>query len=162
MPFLLLLLLTSWGSSVCALRDPELFCFGSCQQSLAYVQFNATNPETGSPWGACRNELEISTLFLCIKVYCTADERAAAFASHNRTCQARWNATLPPYSIIEHYSDDDILKLHHLEPEEATGATDSVVNEVMIPSERLYQLAYDTLVRYSRISHDGLWLTDIF
>lgn len=66
--------------------------------------------------------------------------------AQNSTCQLSRNATLPPFHIIvDRYTDDEISRLRRLDKAEAESGL--VLMEVVVPSERYFGLAFDTLVR---------------
>ncbi|RDL40881.1 uncharacterized protein BP5553_00860 [Venustampulla echinocandica] len=144
---LFLVLLTISGSLVSAQFEPPDFCFSACRQVSRAVQFNTTNPETGKPWvsDACHNELRLSSLYLCARIFCTQEERARGTAGFNQTCLTFSNTTLPPYSLIEDYTDDDIGRLYHVQPEDVFGTTPTILNKIVVPSEKIFQLAFNTL-----------------
>ena len=64
----------------------------------------------------------------------------------NETCQRRSNVTIPPFSIVDGYSDDDVDALRHLQQEEIPIGRDFVLNEVAVPSNEVFKLSFDTLV----------------
>ena len=63
----------------------------------------------------------------------------------NQTCRDYVQAPLPPFDIIANYTDSVIGGLRHLTREESTYRT--LLGEVVVPTKRLFQLSYDTLVR---------------
>lgn len=145
-----LVLLTIWSSLVYAQFEPPDFCYSACQQFSRAVQFNTTNPETGKLWvnDACRNELRIASLYLCARVSCTEEERVRGANFFNQTCLTFSNTTIPPYSLVEGYTDKDIGRLYRVQPEDVFTSTPSILNEVVVPSEKLFQLAFNTLVLF--------------
>lgn len=64
----------------------------------------------------------------------------------DETCQRRSNVTIPPFSIVDGYSDEDVDALRHLHQEEIPKGKDFVLNEVAVPSKEVFNLAFDTLV----------------
>ncbi|CAG8953908.1 hypothetical protein HYFRA_00010869 [Hymenoscyphus fraxineus] len=131
-------------SARASLQQDE-YCFVACQQILRSVRFNNTAPKTGQPWPACGNELEFTSLYLCNKLYCTDDERKRGIDGLNEKCRRFYNSTAPPYSLIDGFTGDEILELHHLEVGELNREAPSIYNEVLVPSKKLYGLAWDTL-----------------
>ncbi len=53
---------------------------------------------------------------------------------------------LTRYSLIDHYTDEDIGRLHHLNPGEISADPRIIFDEVVVPTEELYELAFRTLV----------------
>ncbi|KAH7381933.1 ferric reductase like transmembrane component-domain-containing protein [Cadophora sp. MPI-SDFR-AT-0126] len=152
LPFYILLTCLSsyaWGRPT----DPSEFCFGGCELALGSFQFNETStsgstpadPSTLHAKNGCNNGLQVPSLYLCLKIYCTAGERARGLDGMNETCQRGSNITIPPYSIVDGYSDEDIDGLRHLQPEEIPRGGDFILNEVSIPSKQVFKLAFDTL-----------------
>ncbi|KAL3418133.1 ferric-chelate reductase [Phlyctema vagabunda] len=136
-----LLLLITLSTFIWARSAPTEFCFGACQQILRSVHFNETNPGINKP---CRNEFEIPSLYICAKLHCNPDQRERSLVGLNKTCLRR-NATLPSFSIIDKYTDDDISKLRRLQSGDTSRPDPLDLSEVVVPSEKLYELAYDTL-----------------
>lgn len=135
----------SLASARADLKEDD-FCFVACQQILHGVRFNGTNPKTGDPWSPCGNELEYASLYLCNKLFCADEERERGVEGVNEGCRRFSNATVPPYSIIAGFTEEGIEKLHHLEVGELSRMAPRTYNEVLVPSEKLYGLAWGTLV----------------
>lgn len=147
--FILFYILTCHISLASARADltKDDFCFVACQQILRGVRFNGTNPTTGDPWPLCGNELEYKSLYLCNHLFCTDEERERGIEGVNKDCRNFSNATVLPYEIIERFTDEAIEKLNHLEAEDMSRMNPRTYNEVLVPSTKLYGLAWGTLVR---------------
>jgi hypothetical protein len=150
MLLLFVLLIALSHRAVCAPFAPEKFCFASCQQILRSIQFEPAEVQPGelcSGWRCeCENRLLITSLYLCNKLYCSPDERDRGIAELDQTCRTYANVTLPPYSIVEGYTDEEIKLLRHLQTEDIFEIVPPVLTEVVVPSERVFLLARDTLV----------------
>jgi hypothetical protein len=72
------------------------------------------------------------------------ESQTAGLKKYNQTCQNYANMTLPPLSIVDNYTEDEVASLRPLQPEEVDGRT--IMGEVVIPSESLFELMYDTMV----------------
>lgn len=147
---LLFYILTCYISLASARADltRKEFCFVACQQILRGVRFNGTNPKTGDLWPPCGNELEYSSLYLCSRLFCTDEERQRGIESANEDCRINSNATALPYEIVGRFTDEGIEKLHHLEAGEMSRMGPRTYNEVIVPSDKLYGLAWGTLVSF--------------
>ncbi|PVH69696.1 ferric reductase like transmembrane component [Cadophora sp. DSE1049] len=146
--YILLTCLSSiaWGRPT----NPSEFCFGGCELALGIFKFNdsSSSPADASALRAkngCDNEFQVPSLYLCLKIFCTVDERVRGLSNMNETCQRRSNITIPPFSIVDGYSDEDIDGLRHLQPEEIPKGREFVLNEVAVPSKQVFKLAFDTL-----------------
>ncbi|KAH8602445.1 ferric reductase like transmembrane component-domain-containing protein [Bisporella sp. PMI_857] len=122
---------------------PDSFCFGASQQIIRTVKFSVSDPNQGWIAQSCSNELAIESLYLTLKLHCTEDEQNRGLVTLNQTCSNQADTPLPPFSLIDKYTDEDISRLHHLEPQELQSGV--AFNEVIIPSERLFMLAFKTL-----------------
>ncbi|KAG9231306.1 ferric reductase like transmembrane component [Amylocarpus encephaloides] len=144
--FVVLILCIPFASA--KIPAPNEFCFGACRLIFSTAQFNTTNLKTGESWGygapACRNELQIHSLYLCNRQFCSPEERDRGLAKWNETCRF-WDLTLPPFSIVDSYTNEDLGHLHHLELDEVTWPVTIIWNEVVVPSEHLFHLALNTL-----------------
>ncbi|KAK0111110.1 hypothetical protein ONS95_001487 [Cadophora gregata] len=130
--------------------DPSEFCLGGCELALSIFKFNesSSSPADLSTLRAkagCDNEFQIPSLYLCLSLFCTEDERIVGLNGMNETCRSRSNVTLPPFSIVDRYSDEDIERLRHLQVEEIPNGADFVFNEIAVPSIQVFKLAFDTL-----------------
>ncbi len=146
-PFLLLLL--SWASSRAWARPgPEEFCFAACQLLLRPVRFDAAGaPKAAKALESCSNELELTSLYLCTRLFCSDAERAGGLEGLEELCRGR-NLTIPSYdSVAGRYSDADIGRLYHLRPVEVRWSAETVLSEVAVPLKETFQLAWDTLVK---------------
>lgn len=142
---LLSLLCLAWSSSVLAAGDASReLCFSACQMALRAPRFNDTRPDATKLQRSCLSKFGVTSLYLCLQVHCHGDHDTDAFSHLNQTCRDYVKAPLPPFDIIANYTDSDIAGTRQLTREEATYRT--LLGEVVIPTKRLFQLSYDTLV----------------
>lgn len=96
---------------------------------------------------ACSNENHITSLYLCLSVYCTPEDKERGVKEKEEWCERWGNETLPSYDeIVGGYSEEDIEGLHHLETSDIFTDDKVVLDDVAIPSNKLFHLGYDTLV----------------
>lgn len=147
-PVALLLLTTTWLPTVLAGLTGNLV-FGSCQLAFGTTLFDdqvaAALKTSLKLKNKCQNRLQIESLYLCLKIHGQgSDDWLEPLSHENETCRTYLDTPLPPLSIVDHYSDEDIAELRHLTLEEReVGMT---FREVVVPSERLYRGAFGTLV----------------
>jgi hypothetical protein len=132
-------------------RSSEM-CTSACQMALGPIQWNDTEPSASKMTRSCQSRMGLSSLYLCLRVYCSGDNRATGLGNLNETCQTYLNSPLPPFDIIANYTDDDVSRLRKIQPHEPNPGT--VLTEVVIPSQMLFGLSYDTLV-CSRLGPDN-------
>jgi len=142
------LALLTWLSFVFAEPyGPDEFCYRACEIVIGTAQFHSINHDADWRKESCTNELKLTSGFLCLRIFCTPEEIVDRLLEFNETCR-HVDSPLPPYSIINGYTDEDIDHLHHLTPEEISETPAITFNEVVVPSKQLYGLAYRTLVRF--------------
>jgi hypothetical protein len=118
--------------------------FGACTLALGPVHFLDHGARSSKLVELCQNQLRIKSLYLCIRKYGVFEGAEGDLQRQNQTCQAYLNRALPPFNIIDDYSDHDISKLKHIEVKDRES--DILLEEVVLVSGRLYTAAYDTLV----------------
>lgn len=94
----------------------------------------------------CRSQRAVTSMYLCLDMFCEQDARAAEVAALNETCVGADMDALPPISIISNYTPGDIERLRHIRLGE-TFAPNATVKEVVVPAFELYKAWFDTLVR---------------
>lgn len=132
---------------------PNEFCSRSCELALANtVQFNATDPKTGQDCTAatcpCVNELAVASLYLCNRQYCSEKEIKSSLGVFNQGC-ALVNVTAPNFEkVLVRYSEEDVQRLKCLYKNDTIvwPGPWPAVNEAVMVSSDLYQVAFDTLV----------------
>jgi hypothetical protein len=134
------ILLITWSSIICARLNPEDYYFGACQQIVGSVQFNNTDLETGESCVgqicACNNQLAIASLYLCNRIYCSPKETSKGISDLDEVYRTFVNVTLPPYSIVEGYTEDEIDQLRHLQLGDVFEDAGRVLDEVVVPLEK--------------------------
>ncbi|KAJ9149326.1 Ferric reductase like transmembrane component [Pleurostoma richardsiae] len=141
---LLLTLLSLWGRGARAAGSQSgEMCFAGCQMALRPPHFNDTGRDLGKLSQSCVSRLHIASLYLCIDVYCQGGHESEGLARLNETCTKYVKSPLPPFDVIANYTADDIAHLRRLEREEVDDTI--ILNEVVVPSERLFRLSYGTL-----------------
>jgi hypothetical protein len=114
---------------------------------LTYVDFNDTDSALSKKIRTCQSVLHAKSLYLCISEYCEEEGREQWLGNVNETCETTTNAPLPPWSVVEEYTPEDVAGLRRLHAEE--GMWDSIsppLNEVVIPEQAFFERAYKTIV----------------
>ncbi|KIH86530.1 plasma membrane ferric-chelate reductase [Sporothrix brasiliensis 5110] len=135
--------------------DPET-CLHACQLALREPTFVDVPPEAGFRVKDCYSPLMQASLFICLRGYCSDGRGAGSLDEMNRSCTALRNEPLPSFEgVLADYPPDKVLGLRRLQRPEAVGGT--VLSEVVVLSEQLYENSYDTLADliYVRKYHHG-------
>ncbi|KAH9204244.1 ferric reductase like transmembrane component-domain-containing protein [Leptodontidium sp. 2 PMI_412] len=141
--------LLSWTSIAWGLSNrPSDFCFGGCELALGIFTFNSTTPDhdhRSRAQKACDNTFQIPSLYLCLRIYCTENERLRGLDAKNETCRREAGVSLPPWEIVDQYGEEDVNRLRHLMEEDIEGGREGSLSEVVVLSRGLFRLAFDTL-----------------
>ncbi|KAM0617648.1 hypothetical protein ACHAPW_001950 [Verticillium nonalfalfae] len=131
----------------------EDLTFGSCELALAYVHFDDVGTNASKLAQRCESRDRILSLYLCLKVHGAEGVGNPGLRHENETCQAWHDTPLPPFDIVDTYSDDDIAQLRHIGLDEQQNGAH--LDEVIMLSETLYRAAFDTLdaVEYVYYNH---------
>ncbi|RYP91316.1 hypothetical protein DL770_002550 [Monosporascus sp. CRB-9-2] len=129
----------------------EAPCFEACQWTLRPIRFNDSAGTSPSPRvRACESLLDLTSLYLCAAVYCTAGERTAGLDYLNATCQASVRSPIPPFDdVVANHTDGDIAGVRRLQQAEWEDA--ATFAEPVIPSDAFFGLAFDTLDSWSYV-----------
>ncbi|KAF2864728.1 ferric reductase like transmembrane component-domain-containing protein [Massariosphaeria phaeospora] len=140
LPYTLLLL----GSVIQtdALRSGK-WCFAGCELNLNYVTFNDTDPMLSRKIRSCQSLLRVTSLYLCVQSYCTAEGLTEWLQGTSEMCQRTANVTLPPYDVISEYTPEQIAGVKRLNAEEAL--TYPKLGIVVIPDESFFERGFTTL-----------------
>ncbi|ETS81728.1 hypothetical protein PFICI_06730 [Pestalotiopsis fici W106-1] len=130
------------------LRGAPAPCFEACQMVLHPILFNDTAGLSPSPpTRQCQSHKGLASLYLCAQVFCSVDERTAGLNFLNSTCHKKVNDSIPSFDLIANYTDDIIARLPRFEkPDYIDGTT---FQDVAVPSDGFFRLAYDTLASWS-------------
>ncbi|KAH7333180.1 ferric-chelate reductase [Rhexocercosporidium sp. MPI-PUGE-AT-0058] len=152
--YILLLGYTSiaWAS----LNDPSDFCFGGCEVALRIFTFNSSskqnqNQSLSQAQQECANAFKIPSLYLCLRTFCTEDERIRGLKQKNETCERESGVSLPRFEIVDEYGDEDVRRLRSLGREEmkeemkAGRGTHMVLSEVVVLEREVWRLGFRTL-----------------
>ncbi|KPM39373.1 hypothetical protein AK830_g7186 [Neonectria ditissima] len=138
-------LAASWISAVAAVGQsaPEV-CFNACRNSLYPVRFDDMPPEQSPVNKTCHSLRGLASLYLCLEVYCMPEARAAGLEPLNQTCRDAAHTAIPPFGFVSNYSAADIEAVRRVDMDE-TKKTDVTFREVVLPSEALFGVWWDTL-----------------
>lgn len=118
--------------------------FGACELAMGPIHFLDQGPLPPKLVEICRSQQRIKSLYLCLKVYGNEHGISLGLTQKNETCQRYQQVALPPFHIIDEYSDDDIARLRHLNEKDRLDGVR--IDEVAIVGHSLYKAAHDTLV----------------
>ena len=124
--------------------DPrkDQYCFAGCQAALSSQNF-AGHPNQDDEYGAqgCENTLEVQSVYLCARAYCTAHQIQVGADYAVASCQES-GFTFPYLSDLQTLSADEIQRLPKLE----YGDEPDEINTTVIPSRDLFDLGVHTTV----------------
>lgn len=138
-------LLGSFAAAKAPGRRTDL-CLQSCESALAPAPFNdkvLAPAATGKT--ICRSRLAVTSLYLCLEVFCEREARSKELAALNETCLGLGAGPIPPISIISNYTAGDIERLRHIKLHEEFTPGETL-GEVVVPATALYKAWFDTLV----------------
>ncbi|KAF4461294.1 ferric reductase Fre2p [Fusarium albosuccineum] len=137
--------LAAWSSIASAAEDrsPERVCYDACQACLFGVHFDDSLWNQTGWIKTCYSPRYITSLYLCLDVYCMPGARAAGLDPLNQTCQDEAHIILPSFDLISNYSAEDKAKIRRVEQNES--GQEFTFREVVLPSERYFGVWWDTL-----------------
>lgn len=101
----------------------------------------------------CAGGMAATSLYLCAEMYCPDEDPVEGLRPLNESCRTV-NSTLPPVHVIAEYTEEDWEGFKRVNSIGEDGVY--VYDEVVLPSEALLQLAWDTLVGFfSRFRPDA-------
>ena len=137
--------------------DPrkDQYCFAGCQQALGGQAF-AGRPNQDDEYGAqgCENALQVQSVYLCARAYCTTHQIRAGKDYAIESCEES-GFSFPNLANVRSLSADEIQSLPKLE----YGDEPDSINTTIIPSRDLFELGVRTTVSlpspvfYSRLRH---------
>lgn len=141
----IIFVLLFFARSIAARTAPRegKWCLDGCELVINYAKFNDTGAGS-KKIQSCESTIRATSLYLCIDEYCGSSGLLDWLQSANATCHEKSNATLPPYNIIDRYGPNDRAGFKRLGADEAL--TFPMLDEVIIPEERLFARAFDTVV----------------
>lgn len=139
------LILGTWSSLVSSsgLKSSPV-CLRGCRLALQEVQFNDTTQAGPFLVRSCRSRLSSISVFLCIQEYCEPNSQTAGLTEYNETCRRRSQSSLPPFDVIANLTEDQIAQARRIQPGETNDGGKPFAGMVL-PSSRLFQLAFDTI-----------------
>lgn len=139
-----------------ALRSGK-HCFGGCDLTLNYIDFNDTEPGLSKKIRSCRSVLHATSVYLCYDVYCEEDGREQWLRGLNETCEKTVGESMPGWSVVEGLTDEDIERVRRLRADEASWQRrPPPFGEVALPDEVFFDRAFMTLT-YAWFEVDAHW-----
>ncbi|KAH6880783.1 ferric reductase like transmembrane component-domain-containing protein [Thelonectria olida] len=133
----------SINQAAAAPESPARVCFNACQTALAPLLFDDMLWNQTRLNKTCHSARGLSSLYLCLDVYCMPEARSAGLGPLNKTCQESAFTAIPPFDVISNYTREDRDRLRRVELEEAKKP--HTWNEVVLPSEAYFGVWWDTL-----------------
>lgn len=134
----LVVVLCLLSSAVHLVVGENSYCVAACQNPLQYLKFeapagsNETKPQ-------CTNLFDIQSFYVCLREYCTDSQVKDGASSLRKTCKG---TTLPPFSIVDNITSATLRQVEYKDLRKKT-----VIAEVVLLSQRLFDLSVKTLVR---------------
>lgn len=124
--------------------DPrqDQYCFAGCQQALGGQAF-AGRPNQDDEYGAqgCENSLQVQSVYLCARAYCTIHQIRAGRDYAIESCEES-GFSFPNLTNVQSLSADEIQGMTKLE----YGDEPDSINTTIIPSRDLFELGVRTTV----------------
>ncbi|KAF7534078.1 hypothetical protein G7054_g6526 [Neopestalotiopsis clavispora] len=137
-----------WPVKADGLRGAPAPCFEACQMVLHPILFNDTAGLSPSPpTRQCQSHKGLTSLYLCARVFCSVDERIAGLDFLNSTCHKKVNESIPSFDLVANYTEDSIAHLPRFQKQDYEDGT--TFQDVALPSDGFFRLAYDTLASWS-------------
>lgn len=125
----------------------EKLCGKACRQTFKTLRFADVPDDLPSPFQECSSRLYQQGLYLCWGIYCTTDARLVESRSMNRTCKDLVDSYIPPYNIVDSFTDEDIALLTRFNA--TSPYRKQPFSQPMLPSQDFYHLWARTLVGHS-------------
>jgi hypothetical protein len=140
------ILLTLWSSSTWALNAQSGGnCFEACELSLQTCRFQDSDPGAPLLTRECRSSLRLESLYFCASTYCADGTAVLGLNGFNETCQSSGNTTLASVDVFANHTEAEVRQWRKIERNETTNII--VLDEAVLPSETLFRLSLDTIVR---------------
>jgi hypothetical protein len=134
-----------WPAEADGLRGAPAPCFEACQMVLHPILFNDTAGLSPSPpTRQCQSHKGLTSLYLCARIFCSVGERIAGLDFLNSTCHKKVNESIPSFDLVANYTEDSIAHLPRFQKQDYEDGT--TFQDVALPSDGFFRLAYDTLV----------------
>lgn len=138
-----------WGSLLLLLAQINSYvrahvesCAGACELAIGSARFADSEASSGYYPLRCASRMRASSVYLCMKIHCRANEISIGWARLNHDCERYGNITLPPYAIISNYTDADVSHLRRLNVSD--NDADLLFNEPVLPDRTLFDVAFRT------------------
>jgi hypothetical protein len=123
-----------------------IHCFGGCELTLAYADFNNTVPKLSKKIKTCQSVLHATSLYLCFTEYCVEKGRDTWLRASNDTCRRTANETLPSWDIISNWTAEDVAHVRRFRADEGMwNSKHQLLNEPVIPDASFFERASRTL-----------------
>jgi hypothetical protein len=110
-------LLFVFSNATTALKS-GIHCFGGCELTLAYADFNDTVPGLFKKIKICQSVLHATLLYLCFTEHCVEKGRDTWLRASNDTCQRTANETLLSWDIISNWTAKDVAHVRRFRADE--------------------------------------------
>lgn len=121
-------------------------CADSCQNALLPVRFSDMPPLAPYEEQRCRSRLSLTSTFLCLDRNCGEPTLSAALQSMNATCQTHFNISVPEFSRLANYTEEEVLRMPRLHRNDTLGPQEPW-REPVLPAADYFTGWFQTLVR---------------
>lgn len=124
--------------------DPDT-CFQACQLAIAQPVFTDLPKSVPYRHEACYSKLVQTTIYLCLREYCSDGRGHDGLDQLNGTCIRSGQAALPSMKeLLTDYPPEKVKQMRQLQRDECTS--DTHLSAPVVLSQQLYENSYDTLV----------------
>lgn len=114
-------------------------CVGACQSSFDTTRFRTTDPEDRTN---CKDTLRWESVWLCSKIHCSPRQIKVGTSYAEQYCK---DVSVLSYdTVVANFSDEAIKNIPILQYSEKPSK--HIVNNTLLPSQELFDLAYRTWV----------------
>lgn len=133
------------GTNSSAWAQDGPLCLQSCQSGVRRIPFSDVPEGAGFAEKPCTSRFELTSIFLCLRLYCVPLASKAAYGEFYETCLTQAGVHIPPLDIVAKYTREQIGEMERVYQDDAFSP-DEKVDHPMIPSSALFAAWFATLV----------------
>lgn len=122
------------------------FCGKACRQTFKTLQFVDVPDGLALPFQECSSRIYQQGLYLCWGIHCTSEARLMESRSMNQTCKDLVGSYIPPYNIVDSFTDEDVARLVRFNA--TSPDRKQPLSQPMLPSQDFYEVWARTLVGF--------------
>ncbi|KEY73918.1 hypothetical protein S7711_07761 [Stachybotrys chartarum IBT 7711] len=133
----------------------DAFCLHACRNCIESIHFADVNRSLPDAPRTCRSGLGVTSLYLCMRLYCGDEARDHGVETFGWHCETEYGVTAPAYAeLAGRYTEEDVARLERVEYRQKTGES---VREVVVPSEKHFTTWAKTLDATQYVHHYHFW-----